>query len=129
MALLSHLPPLKFNRSEGLLVKPCGRNGKLFAMTIRPLFIALLTSAAVSSVSFGAAAPGERAIMVREAKIYISPDTSAQSIGTVGRGREVAIVEKSHDYLNVFANIESTNQELNQPGRDITGWILDSGVV
>ena len=69
-----------------------------------------------------AAAPGERAVMVREASIYISPDTAAQKIGTVGRGREVAIIEKSHDFLNVFANVESGNPELMQPGRDITGW-------
>src|SRR5437588_12662193 len=98
-------------------------------MTITRTSITLLASILLSSIALAAAAPGERAIMVREAKIYISPDTSAQSIGTVGRGREVAIVEKSHDYLSVFANIESAREELNQPGRDITGWIVDSGVI
>ncbi len=66
--------------------------------------------------------------MAREANLYISPDTSAQKIGTVGRGREVAIIEKSHDFLKVFANVESGNEVL-QSDRDITGWILDKGVV
>jgi hypothetical protein len=98
-------------------------------MTIRQTSIRLLASILLSTLAFAAAAPGERAIMVREANIYISPDTSAQKIGTVGRGREVAIVEKSHDYLNVFANIESASPQMNQPGRDITGWIVDSGVI
>jgi hypothetical protein len=98
-------------------------------MITKPPVGVLLSSILLSSLVFAAAAPGERAIMVREAKIYIAPDTSAQSIGTVGRGREVAIIEKSHDYLSVFANVESGNAELNQPGRDITGWIVDSGVI
>ena len=81
------------------------------------------------SIPASAAAPGERAIMVRESNIYISPDPSSQKIGTVGRGREVAIIEKSHDFLNVFANVDSGNPELMQPGRDLTGWILDKGVI
>jgi len=119
----------KFTRFQRLFVKAGGQDGKLFAMTIRTFLIRLLASTLLSSFAFAAAAPGERAIMVREAKIYISPDTSAQSIGTVGRGREVAIIEKSHDYLSVFANVESASQELSQPGRDITGWIRDSGVI
>ena len=47
----------------------------------------------IASVACSAAvtaAPGERAIMLREATIYISPDTGAQKLGTAGRGREVA---------------------------------------
>jgi hypothetical protein len=112
-----------------LIFKESGQDDKLVAMTIRSLLITFCALTVFSSVGLAAAAPGERAIMVREAKIYIAPDTSAQSIGTVGRGREVAIVEKSHEYLNVFANVESANQELSQPGRDITGWILDIGVI
>ena len=67
------------------------------------------------------AAPAERAIMVREANLYLTPDTSSQKIGDVGRGREVAIIAKTRDWLQVFANVD---QE-----RDVTGWILDKGVV
>jgi len=36
-------------------------------------------------------------------------------------GREVAVIEKSHEWIKVFANVD---KELN-----ITGWILDKGVV
>jgi outer membrane protein assembly factor BamD (BamD/ComL family) len=102
--------------------------GKLVGMSAKNISI-LLWLLAFHLMAYAAAAPGERAIMVREANIYISPDTSAQKLGTVGRGREVAIIEKSHEYLNVFANVESGNAELSLPGRDITGWILDKGVV
>jgi hypothetical protein len=67
------------------------------------------------------AATAERAIMAREANLYLNPDTSSQKIGDVGRGREVAIITKSREWLQVFANVD---QE-----RDVTGWILDKAVV
>ena len=54
-------------------------------MTIGRFLITSLLSTVLSSLA--APAPAERAIMVREANIYISPDTSATKIGTVGRGR------------------------------------------
>ena len=59
--------------------------------------------------------------MAREANLYLNPDTSSQKIGDIGRGREVAIITKTRDWLQVFANVD---QE-----RDVTGWILDKGVV
>ncbi len=77
-------------------------------------FILLISAAAW-------AAQAERAIMAREATIYLSPDTSSQKIGEVGRGREVAIIDKSPGWLQVFANVAEE--------RDLTGWIIDKGVV
>ena len=67
------------------------------------------------------AAPAERAVMAREANLYLNPDTSSQKIGDVGRGREVAIITKAREWVQVFASVD---QE-----RDVTGWILDKGVV
>ncbi|MGH9580740.1 MAG: hypothetical protein ACRD2R_07090 [Terriglobales bacterium] len=67
------------------------------------------------------AAPAERGVLAREAVMYLSPDTTSQKLGTVGRGREVVILEKSKEWLHVFANVEQ--------GKDVTGWILDKGVV
>ncbi len=64
------------------------------------------------------ATPAERAIMIREGYIYIAPDSTSTRIGNVGRGREVAILEKSHDWLHII-----------QVDGDVTGWILDKGVV
>lgn len=59
--------------------------------------------------------------MVREAPIYVSPDTKSAKLGSVARGREVAIIDKSRDYIKVFAEMGE--------GRDLTGWIIDKGVV
>ncbi len=67
------------------------------------------------------AAPAERAILVREATLYLSPDTSSTKMAKAERGREVAIFEKSREYLHVLAMLDK--------GREITGWILDKGVV
>jgi hypothetical protein len=59
--------------------------------------------------------------MVREAPIYVSPDTKSAKLGTVGRGREVAIVDQSREFVKVFAELGE--------GRDVTGWIIDKGMV
>lgn len=76
------------------------------------------------------AAPAERAVVVREANLYIAPDKGAQKLRTVGRGREVAIIEKSRDFLHVFANVEGgPNTSEERERQDISGWILDKGVI
>jgi len=62
-----------------------------------------------------------RGILIREAGLYISPDATSQKIGTAGRGREVAIFEKSHDWVKVFAQVGEEQQ--------LTGWTLAKGVI
>lgn len=64
------------------------------------------------------AAQAERAIMVREGYIYISPDATSTRMANLARGREVAILEKSHEWLHI-TQVDGT----------VTGWILDKGVV
>jgi outer membrane protein assembly factor BamD (BamD/ComL family) len=64
------------------------------------------------------AAPAERAIMVREAYIYISPDETSTRMANLARGQEVAILEKSHEWLHIT-----------QVDGSVSGWILDKGVV
>jgi hypothetical protein len=64
----------------------------------------------------------ERAVSVREANLYISPDTHSQKLATVERGREVAVLERSGtQWLHVLASLGGE--------RDISGWILDKGFV
>jgi outer membrane protein assembly factor BamD (BamD/ComL family) len=60
----------------------------------------------------------QRAIMVREAYIYIAPDSTSTRMGTLARGQEVAILENSHEWLHI-TQVDGT----------LTGWILDKGVV
>ena len=64
------------------------------------------------------AAPAERALMVREAYIYLSPDQSSTRMANLARGQEVAILEASHNWLNIM-----------QVDGSVSGWILDKGVV
>ena len=62
-----------------------------------------------------------RAIMIREATLYLAPDTTSSKLAVVPRGREVAILDTSRNFLKVLASVS--------PTRDITGWIIDKGVV
>ncbi len=73
------------------------------------------------------AAAAERGVMIRPAQIYLSPDASSPKLAVIERGHEVAVLETSRDWVHVLATLsESTDTS---PGRDVTGWILDKGVV
>jgi hypothetical protein len=59
--------------------------------------------------------------MVREASIYVAPDSSSAKLGDIGRGREVIILESPREWVHVQANVTTE--------RTITGWILFKGVI
>jgi hypothetical protein len=63
----------------------------------------------------------ERAALVREAVIYLSPDTSSAKLGQVERGRELVLLEVSRDWLHIEALLGEE--------KTLTGWILDKGAV
>lgn len=63
----------------------------------------------------------ERAVSVREGNLYLSPDANSQKLGVVDRGREVAVLEHSGQWLHVLAQLGGE--------RDVSGWILDKGLV
>ena len=56
--------------------------------------------------------------MVREAYIYLSPDSTSTRMANLKLGQEVAILEKSREWLHIT-----------QVDGNVTGWILDKGVV
>jgi hypothetical protein len=64
------------------------------------------------------AAQAERALMVREAYIYIAPDSTSTRMANLRLGQEVAILEKSREWLHIT-----------QVDGNVTGWIIDKGVV
>jgi outer membrane protein assembly factor BamD (BamD/ComL family) len=66
-------------------------------------------------------AAAQRGAMVRVATIYIAPDTTSAKLGDIDRGREVIVLETSHEWLKVEANLTEE--------RTISGWILGKGVV
>jgi outer membrane protein assembly factor BamD (BamD/ComL family) len=62
-----------------------------------------------------------RGVTVRQAQIYINPDPAAAKLAEIDRGREVAVLETSRNWVHVFANLG--------PEHDVTGWMLDKGVI
>ena len=89
--------------------------------------------AALLIFALSAFAQVERGIMVREAQLYVSPAASSQRLAKVGRGREVAVIERSHDYIKVLAQVKDAPRSSSYfdetPGLSITGWLLDKGVI
>lgn len=85
-------------------------------LLIVPLFLA-------APLSFAA----ERGVMVRVAQIYLAPDAASARIATIDRGREVAVLEKSRDWIHVLATLSEATET--SEARDVSGWILDRGVV
>lgn len=69
----------------------------------------------------------ERGVIIREAIIYVAPDASSAKLSNVGRGREVAVVERSPGWANVVATVETDPDQ--ETERNVTGWIVDKGVV
>src|SRR5689334_14426751 len=74
------------------------------------------------------AAETVRGIMVRQAQIYLSPASDSQRVGTIDRGREVAVLEEpGKGWIHVLANL-SQNRFTGEE-KDVSGWMIDKGVV
>src|SRR5208337_4048595 len=78
----------------------------------------------------------ERGVLVRSAVIYLSPDAASSKLGEAERGREVVLLDKSHNWLHVeallgFANVADPEfvEDEDMEGKTITGWVVDTGVV
>jgi outer membrane protein assembly factor BamD (BamD/ComL family) len=77
----------------------------------------------------------ERGTLVREAILYLSPDTSSNKLGDVERGRELILLDKSPKWLHVEALLGSSHAAdpafvlEEDEGKTISGWVLDNGIV
>jgi outer membrane protein assembly factor BamD (BamD/ComL family) len=78
----------------------------------------------------------DRGTLVREAILYLSPDTTSNKLAQVERGRELILLDKSHDWVHVEALLGSSVArdpafvlEDEDQGRTVSGWVLDNGVV
>jgi len=78
----------------------------------------------------------DRGTLVREAVLYLSPDTSSSKLGQVERGRELILLDKSPNWLHVEALLGPSYApdpafvlEDEDRGKTISGWILDTGIV
>lgn len=77
--------------------------------------------------SLAAMAAIEHGVIIREAQIYVSPDTSAAKLSKVGRGREVAVIEKANGFANVVATVETDPDA--ESDKKVTGWVVDKGII
>ena len=82
-----------------------------------------LLTASLIAVFFAATASAQQqhGILVRPAAIHVNPDLSAAKLDSAQRGREVVLINRSRDWLQVLADLGE--------GRQLTGWIEDRGVV
>jgi outer membrane protein assembly factor BamD (BamD/ComL family) len=78
----------------------------------------------------------DRGTLVREAVIYLSPDTTSNKLAQAERGRELILLDKSHEWLHVEALLGSSLApdpafvlEDEDRGKTISGWVFDTGVV
>ena len=71
----------------------------------------------------------ERGIMVRESVIYVSPNTSSEKISNIGRGHEVAVMERTPGWINVLGTVEVSQDPENESDRNVTGWMMDKGII
>jgi hypothetical protein len=87
----------------------------------------LLVCVLSAALPVGTLAALERGVIIREAVIYVAPDASAAKLSSVGRGREVAVVERSPGWANVVATVETDPEQ--ETSKNVTGWVVDKGVV
>jgi hypothetical protein len=71
----------------------------------------------------------ERGVMVREGIIYVNPATDSAKLSNIGRGREVAVIDRTPGWLNVIGTVEVSVDPDNEGDRNVTGWIVDKGVI
>jgi outer membrane protein assembly factor BamD (BamD/ComL family) len=78
----------------------------------------------------------ESGTLIREAIIYLSPDTASNKLGQVERGRELILLDRSPKWLHVEALLGRANApdpafvlEDDSQERTISGWVLDTGAV
>ena len=78
----------------------------------------------------------ERATLVRQANIYLSPDSTSAKIGIAERGRELIILETSRNYTHVEALLGPARapdaafiEDDDQGEKTLTGWVDGKGVV
>src|SRR5258708_39996709 len=79
------------------------------------LVFPVLCTALVSAATY------DRGAMIREAIIYVSPDTKSAKLGQIERGQELVVVESSREWLRVTAELGEE--------KTVSGWILGKGVI
>ena len=95
------------------------------------LFIPILLALAAMPL-----AAADHGTIVREAVIYLSPDSTSAKLAQAERGREIVLLDKSRNWLHVEALLGYANvpdpafiEDEDAERKTVAGWILDAGVV
>ena len=96
----------------------------------------LVACSIVAAAMSASAVAAERASVVREAVIYLSPDASSSKLANVERGRELIVLENIRNWIHVEALLGQARAEAaiidddeNGGEKTVTGWIQEKGVV
>ena len=74
----------------------------------------------------------ERGVMLREGVIYVDPSSDSTKLSNIGRGREVAVMERSKGWANVMGTVDvgyEPEDPETQVERNVTGWVEDKGII
>jgi outer membrane protein assembly factor BamD (BamD/ComL family) len=103
--------------------------------TVKQIVLLLLGTAFVAMGSARLEA-AERGTLVREAVIYLTPDTSSNKLGQAERGRELVLLDRTPKWLHVEALLGLSRTpdpafvlEEEDEGKTISGWVVDTGIV
>src|SRR5215471_16549677 len=72
-------------------------------------------------------ADAQRGVLIHGATLRVNPDPTSVKLAVAPAGREVAIMERSHDWIKIFAIVGEVHEE--EAPQEITGWIENRGVV
>lgn len=96
----------------------------------------LLLAATLSLMPTSLLNAAESGVLVRQAGIYLSPDSTSNKLGEAERGREVILLERSRNWVHVQALLGSSRaidrefvEDEDAQGKTLSGWILDTGMV
>jgi hypothetical protein len=103
-----------------------------------PLAAALFIVAPITVTSIFvtpiASAQAQRATLVHEESIRVSPATDAAKLGEASRGHELVILDTSRDWTHVEAIIREPKKDADEDdpeseGKTITGWVPNKALV
>ena len=94
----------------------------------------IVLAAALSYLPVIALAQAQRATLVHEETIRVSPSGDTAKLGEVARGHELVVIDASNDWTHVEAIIRepqrnSDDDDEQSQGKTITGWVRNNALV